>query len=241
MSWCALDIRAAETTRPQIAEWLVRRTGQAVEERADGSLVGVTAAPTVDAVIAELRAAFQDVSAVARSLPVEDWTSRWREGLSPRRIGRLTISPSWVAPREDDRLLVVIDPETAFGTGEHGSTRSVLQLLDRWVRPGQRVLDLGSGSGILSIAAIKLGAGRAVGIDIDPEAEAVARENAARNGTGSRKRISDRRRRVACAPSGRCRSGPLQHPPAPEPGLVPGHPGCAAGRWAGVVRRDGNV
>jgi len=81
--------------------------------------------------------------------------------------------------------LVIIDPQTAFGTGEHGSTRAVLALLDRWVRSGHRVLDLGSGSGILSIAAVKLGAVRAVGIDIDPEAETIAQENAVVNGTAA--------------------------------------------------------
>ncbi len=185
MSWCALDIRTAETTRVEIAEWLVRRTGHAVEERQDGWLVGVVPEQVAGTVLGELRAMFGDVTAEARPLPEEDWTSRWREGLGPRQVGRLTITPSWEVPLHDDGLTVVIDPQTAFGTGEHGSTRAVLQLLDRWVRPGHRVLDLGSGSGILAIAAIKLGASRAVGIDIDPEAEEIARENAAINRTAA--------------------------------------------------------
>jgi ribosomal protein L11 methyltransferase len=77
---------------------------------------------------------------------------------------------------------VVLDPETAFGSGEHGSTRVALALLERLVRPGHRVLDLGSGSGILALAAVKLGAARAVGIEIDPEANLVAVRNAERNG-----------------------------------------------------------
>ena len=77
--------------------------------------------------------------------------------------------------------MVVIDPETAFGSGEHGSTRAALLLLNRHLRPGDRVLDLGSGSGILTIAAARLGASRAIGIEIDPEAVPVAEKNAARN------------------------------------------------------------
>jgi ribosomal protein L11 methyltransferase len=75
----------------------------------------------------------------------------------------------------------VLDPETAFGSGEHGSTRVALILTDQLVRKGNAVLDLGSGSGILAIAAVKLGASRAWGIEIDPEAIAVAERNAARN------------------------------------------------------------
>src|SRR5262249_51797610 len=90
--------------------------------------------------------------------------------------------PSWVDQPETAGPCVVLDPESAFGSGEHGSTRAALTLLERHVRSGDRVLDLGSGSGILAIAAVKLGATRAVGIENDPEANPVARRNADRNG-----------------------------------------------------------
>jgi ribosomal protein L11 methyltransferase len=80
----------------------------------------------------------------------------------------------------------VLDPETAFGSGEHGSTRAALTLLSRLLRPGDRVIDLGSGSGLLAIAAIKLGAARAIGIEIDAEANEVAARNVARNGVSDR-------------------------------------------------------
>jgi ribosomal protein L11 methyltransferase len=76
----------------------------------------------------------------------------------------------------------VLDPETAFGSGEHGSTRVALTLLEQLIAPGDQVLDLGSGSGILAIAAVKLGASRAIGIETDPEANQVAARNAERNG-----------------------------------------------------------
>ncbi|HEY8259140.1 MAG TPA: 50S ribosomal protein L11 methyltransferase [Gemmatimonadales bacterium] len=188
MSWWAIDVRTAPERREQIGAWLVAKTGQAVEERDDGTLV--TFAPdeaAADALIAELALADptpQDIS--RRPLEAVDWSMRWRDGLGPRRIGRLTVTPSWtVAGDYPNPHTVVVDPETAFGSGEHGSTRAALALLDRHVRVGDRVLDLGSGSGILAIASVKLGAARATGIENDPEANPVARRNAERNGVGS--------------------------------------------------------
>jgi ribosomal protein L11 methyltransferase len=122
------------------------------------------------------------VPASRRPLEPVDWTTGWRHGLGERRFGRLTVVPSWVDHPEPSGPSVVLDPESAFGSGEHGSTRAALTLLERHLRPGDRALDLGSGSGILAIAAIKLGAVRAVGIENDPEANPVARRNADRNG-----------------------------------------------------------
>jgi ribosomal protein L11 methyltransferase len=86
---------------------------------------------------------------------------------------------------------IVLDPEMAFGSGEHGSTRTALTLIDRHVAPGDRVLDLGSGSGILAIAAVKLGAVRAIGLETDPEANEVAERNASRNGVEAAVRFLD--------------------------------------------------
>ncbi|HYC31212.1 MAG TPA: 50S ribosomal protein L11 methyltransferase, partial [Gemmatimonadales bacterium] len=93
-----------------------------------------------------------------------------------------TVAPSWVAADAAGPVTVTLDPENAFGSGEHGSTRAALALLEALVRPGDRVLDLGSGSGILAIAAVRLGASRAVGIETDAEANLVAERNAERNG-----------------------------------------------------------
>lgn len=184
MTWWAIDVRTTPARREWLSAWLVARTGQAVEEREDGTLV--TFAPdegSADALIAELGEAAGD-PAVAERRRVEtvDWSTRWREGLGARRFGRLMVVPSWVAEPAGPRgATVVLDPETAFGSGEHGSTRAALILLERLVRPGDRVLDLGSGSGILAIAAVKLGAARAVGIETDAEANVVAVRNASRN------------------------------------------------------------
>jgi ribosomal protein L11 methyltransferase len=116
-----------------------------------------------------------------------DWSLRWREGLGIRQLGRLAVVPSWLPEAANPGpLSIVLDPETAFGSGEHGSTRVALTLLGRLLRPGDLVLDLGSGSGILAIAAAKLGASRALGVELDPEANEVASRNAARNGVNDR-------------------------------------------------------
>lgn len=185
MTWWAIDVRPAADRREQVGAWLVARTGQAVEERDDGTLV--TFAPdeaAAAALVAELGRAEPTAPAASRR-PLEpvDWTLRWRDGLGPRSFGRLTVVPSWEAGVDaSDPSTVVLDPETAFGSGEHGSTRAALTLLERHLRAGDRVLDLGSGSGILAIAAAKLGASRAIGIENDVDATPVARRNAERNG-----------------------------------------------------------
>src|SRR5690606_21094045 len=135
---------------------------------------------------AEARAQATDVYTGVRPLEDVDWSTRWRDGLGPRRFGRLTVAPSWAVPEAIEGPLVVLDPETAFGSGEHGSTRAALTLLERHLLPGHRVLDFGSGSGILSIAAVVLGAHSAAGIEIDGEANEVAERNAVRNGVADR-------------------------------------------------------
>jgi ribosomal protein L11 methyltransferase len=185
MTWWAIDVHTSAGQRDSVGAWLVARTGQAVEERDDGTLVAF--APDEEAAAALVEELGREVNAPVviepRRVESTDWSTRWREGLGPRKLGRLTIIPSWLPEAsEPDPLTIVLDPESAFGSGEHGSTRAALTLLSRLLRPGDRVLDLGSGSGILAIAAIKLGAARAIGIEIDPEANEVAVRNAARNG-----------------------------------------------------------
>jgi ribosomal protein L11 methyltransferase len=185
MSWWAIDVRTVAEKRDRLSAWLVARTGQAVEERDDGTLV--TFAPdeaSAQALVVQLE---REIDATAqtgrRRLEPVDWSTRWRDGLGARRFGRLTVLPSWLPEATTlDPLTVVLDPETAFGSGEHGSTRIALTLLEQLIEPGDQVLDLGSGSGILAIAAIKLGASRAIGIETDPEANEVAARNVERNG-----------------------------------------------------------
>ena len=109
----------------------------------------------------------------------EDWQKQWRSHFSLLRVGRhLVIKPSWIeyeaAPGE---VLVELDPGMAFGTGYHPTTHTCLQAIEELLQPGMAVLDLGTGSGILSIAAVKLGASRVVALDIDPQAVRAARQN----------------------------------------------------------------
>ncbi|MGE0555527.1 MAG: 50S ribosomal protein L11 methyltransferase [Gemmatimonadales bacterium] len=182
MSWWAVETRPPADAREAVAQWLARETGQAALERDDGAVVGyVTEEDAARRLAGRLVSAFGQVPEPAlQPVAVEDWSVRWRDGIAIRTIGRLTVGPSWLLEPGAGR--VVVDPEMAFGTGEHGSTRSVLALLQRHLVPGTRVLDVGSGSAILAIAAAQLGARRALGIEIDPEAEPVARKNLARNG-----------------------------------------------------------
>jgi ribosomal protein L11 methyltransferase len=112
-------------------------------------------------------------------VPERDWASEWRRGLEPRRVGPLWIRPSWHRTRGTPEL--VLDPERAFGSGEHASTRLALILLLEALRPGDRVLDVGTGSGILALAALRAGARSALGLDVDPAACTTARRNARAN------------------------------------------------------------
>ena len=116
-------------------------------------------------------------------LPETDWEESWKDNYPPQEVGEKIVAlPYWRAEEEPERLKVILDPGLTFGTGAHPSTQMVMEKMEEVVRPGFRCLDLGSGSGILSIAALRLGAASAIGMDIAPKAEDIARENAAYNG-----------------------------------------------------------
>lgn len=111
----------------------------------------------------------------------EDWSSTWREGFGPRRFGRLRIVPLDHPVAEHGLPTLRLDPGLAFGTGSHPTTAACLEWLAARLAPGQRVLDVGCGSGILALAAHKLGAGAVAGVDTDPQARRASRRNAACN------------------------------------------------------------
>lgn len=118
------------------------------------------------------------------ALAETNWEESWKDSYPPQEVGQsLVVLPCWLAEAYDgSRKPVILDPGLTFGTGAHPSTQMVMEAMEQRVQPGDHCLDLGSGSGILSITALRLGAADAVGVDIDPKAEDIARENAAYNG-----------------------------------------------------------
>ena len=173
-------------------------------ESADGSRVFFRTSPQRDAAAAALRASFGDrlLALSIVEVPDEEWARRSQAHLTAIRVGRIVVSPPWhatlgfpssynlepepleIGPPSD--LVIVIDPSTGFGTGHHETTRLCLSLLQSLELSGRRVIDVGTGSGVLAIAAAKLGASSAVAFDEDPEALRNARENVARNDVSSR-------------------------------------------------------
>ena len=119
-------------------------------------------------------------------IPAVDWAEEWKKGVGTHDLGTLSIVPPWLADGRDPARTVVIEPQMAFGTGEHETTRGVVRLLPAVIRPGDRVADLGSGSAVLSIAAAKLGASHVTAIELDHDSIENARENAERNGVADR-------------------------------------------------------
>ena len=114
-----------------------------------------------------------------------DWENNWKQYYKPMEIGeRLLVIPQWEEADPGDRVPLYLDPGLTFGTGAHATTRLCLTALETLVRGGERVLDLGCGSGILSVAALRLGAGSALAVDIDDKCRTAARENAGLNGIG---------------------------------------------------------
>lgn len=129
-------------------------------------------------------AAEKNLPITVKALPETNWEESWKENYPPQEVGKkLVVLPYWLEDSyETNRKKVILDPGLTFGTGAHPSTQMVMEAMEETVAPGMHCLDLGSGSGILSITALRLGAESAVGVDIDPKAEDIARENAGYNG-----------------------------------------------------------
>jgi len=127
-----------------------------------------------------------DLRMTVSSLAETNWEESWKDNYPAVPVGKsLIVLPYWLADETQGRKPVILNPGLTFGTGAHPSTQMVMEAMEETIAPGSVCLDLGSGSGILSIAALRLGAKSAVGVDIDPKAEDIARENAGYNGFAS--------------------------------------------------------
>jgi len=125
-----------------------------------------------------------------RQIQDENWMSAWKHQYKPLQIGqRLMIIPAWIENKFPDRLPILINPGMAFGTGTHPTTQLCLELIEKYLQPGQSMFDIGCGSGILSIAAVRLGAERVIAVDIDSASVASTHENCALNGMEDRVEI----------------------------------------------------
>jgi ribosomal protein L11 methyltransferase len=198
--WLVVIVRgetAAHVAR--LAEGLLAVGATAVEERPDRVITYLLPEPGEDpahyvAGLAERLRAFHDGVRPHIEwdwLPDVDWGEAWKRGLQPRRVGeRIIVAPSWTSPEAGPNdVVITIDPQMAFGTGEHASTRGTLRLLERHLKAGARVLDVGTGSAVLAIAAARLGAREVVGVETDRDSLINAQENIERNQVADQVRL----------------------------------------------------
>jgi ribosomal protein L11 methyltransferase len=172
--------------RDRVAAALFGAGAQGLQEIGEALVTHVPDQSVADALVCAALAASPDAHVDTSPLHAVDWTERWKDSIRVHELGRLTIAPPWLADGLDPARTIVIEPEMAFGTGEHATTRGVIRLMQSVIRDGDRVADLGAGSAVLAIGAAKLGARRVAAIEIDHDAIANAEENVRRN------RVTDR-------------------------------------------------
>jgi ribosomal protein L11 methyltransferase len=200
--WQELHFTARKDQVEPLEDWLFARGALSVtlEDEADQPLLepGPGETPLWDAVsLTALFSGHEDLTPLLGEVPPElctqapsvavpvadrEWTRVWEDQFYPLQIGeRMWICPSWTPPPDPDAVNILLDPGLAFGTGTHPTTAMCLRALDADLPPGKRVVDYGCGSGILGIAAARLGAAAVLGVDNDPQAITASRDNAQRN------------------------------------------------------------
>ncbi|MEZ4699620.1 MAG: 50S ribosomal protein L11 methyltransferase [Rhodothermales bacterium] len=178
----------AETQERLIAELDARGFVAFLQDDGDGLKAYVPATAWGDDPREHLTAWLRDAGIAQpheeRSIPQQDWNTPWEASIEPVAAGPFIVRASWHPPMASERhpIELVIDPKMSFGTGHHESTRLVLGMAPSFIRPGMRVLDAGTGTGILGIAALKLGAAEVIAFDNDPWIEENAKENVQNNG-----------------------------------------------------------
>ena len=206
MPWIQVKLNATSENAEQISDMLMEETGALSVTFLDAKdvpifepLPGETrlwgetdivalydAETDMDLVVTQLKASNvldDNFAYKVEQLEDKDWEREWMDNFHPMKFGeRLWICPSWREIPEPDAINVMLDPGLAFGTGTHATTALCLEWLESIDLKGKTVIDFGCGSGILAIAAIKLGAAKVVGIDIDPQAITASKDNATRNG-----------------------------------------------------------
>ena len=188
MRWLTIRVSGAgDDQREPVIAALIAAGGGAVLEDDDALITYLPEQTDLAPLRAAVAQAGPGVTLGVQALGEVNWQTAWRTKVGVHRVGRLTTAPPWLAAEAGDAALaIVVEPAMAFGTGEHPTTRGVMRLMQDVIRPGDTVADLGSGSGILAIAAAKLGAARVFAIEVDPDAIGNAEENVARNGTSDR-------------------------------------------------------
>ncbi|RJX29090.1 MAG: methyltransferase domain-containing protein [Desulfarculus sp.] len=202
-AWLEVLLSAPLAQAEAAADYLTALSGRGVQLSAAPEEAGqeqvrafLAAGPELAQQKAQVQAYARELAALAppgavtvsfRALPPEDWSLNWKKHFHPRLVARrIIVAPPWEpASPAEGQVVIVIDPGQAFGTGQHESTQLVLRRIERLADQGHlpgRVLDVGCGSGILALAALRLGAASALAIDIDPQAVEAARANARLNG-----------------------------------------------------------
>jgi ribosomal protein L11 methyltransferase len=207
LTWIEISLTTDGELAEAIADLLARHApgGVAIESERQGEAAARPETPVIvraylpaddrlEAIRAEIEAGLWHLgmirplpTPVLREVAEQDWSEAWKEHYKPIRIGRrLLILPAWLLSPDEHRLPIILDPGMAFGTGTHPSTQLCLAALEDHLHPGDEVVDLGCGSGILAIAAVLLGASRVRAVDIDPLSVTITRENAERNQVADR-------------------------------------------------------
>ena len=190
MSWIALRVRPSDAAAAEAVSAALFAAGSVGIQDDGGTLVTqFEHAREVEAARARVLAADAGADLEVREVPDVDWSSAWKAGIRAHELGSLVVTPPWLADDYPPHRRIVIEPGMAFGTGEHATTRGVVRLLQRVLRPGDRVADLGAGSAVLAIAAAKLGAASAAAIEMDPDAIENADDNVVANDVGDRVRV----------------------------------------------------